>query len=131
MSQHRKAHTEHRRMFKTAFAKSLRKFPSDAERKLWFLLRDKRLGDFRFRRQQPVGPYIADFFCAPARLIIELDGDQHGSADGLARDADRTRFLKSRGYRVLRFPNGDVLKSPAMVLEAIYRAVSNPLQPSP
>lgn len=63
---------------------------------------------FKFRRQQPIGPYIADFVCFEARLVIELDGDQHGSEQGAAYDEARTRFLGKEGFHVLRFPNHEI-----------------------
>lgn len=111
------------------FARTLRKNPTDAERRLWFLLREKKLGGFRFRRQQPIGPYVADFFCAPIKPIIELDGDQHGSDAGLAKDQVRTTWLQSRGYRVLRFPNDAVFKQSRWVLEAIWHEIENTPHP--
>jgi very-short-patch-repair endonuclease len=120
-----KADVSRRREFKRAFARTLRAGATDAERKLWSLLRTRQLAGFRFRRQQPIGPYIADFFCPSARLIVELDGDQHGAAAAIMYDQDRTRFLQSRGYRVLRFSNGDVPKSSDLVLEAIRRALTS------
>lgn len=112
-----------RRAFRRGFARALRANPTEAEKILWLRLRRKALGGLRFRRQQPFGPYIADFFCAAARLIVELDGDQHGAAGALAYDAARTRFLCECGYRVLRFSNGEVLRNPDLVADAILAAV--------
>ena len=88
-------------------ARDLRKTMTDAERRLWSRLRQKQLDGFRFRRQQPIGPYIVDFFCPEAALIIEVDGGQHASTE--AEDEARTRWLAARGYRVMRFWNNDVL----------------------
>ena len=104
----------------------LRKNPTDAERRLWFLLRYKKLGGHRFRRQQPIGPYIADFFCTSANLIIELDGDQHGTDANVRKDRNRTAWLEAHGYRVLRFANHEVFKSPSLVTETIWRVLSTP-----
>ncbi len=118
-----------RASFKRAFAKSLRAAATDAERKLWSLLRSKQLGPHRFRRQQPIGPYIVDFFCPSAKLIVELDGDQHGTDQAFAYDAARDQFLSGRGYRVLRFINADVLRTPEGVIEIILRAMAQ--DPSP
>jgi very-short-patch-repair endonuclease len=95
---------------KRGFAKHLRENPTDAERRLWRSLRVKQLGDLRLRRQQPIGPYIVDFYCSAAKLIVELDGDQHGIDKNIAYDADRTLWLEERGYKVLRFSNVEVLK---------------------
>src|SRR4051812_14031307 len=90
-----------RAQFKRSVAKSLRQNPTDAERRLWHLLRVKQLGGLRFRRQQPIGRYIVDFFCPAAKLIVELNGDQHGTDSNAAQDAARTRWLEARGYMVL------------------------------
>jgi very-short-patch-repair endonuclease len=110
-----------KRPLKTRFAKGLRQSATDAERKLWSILRDYQVAGLRFRRQQPIGPYIADFYCPGAKLVIELDGDQHGEDGDAAYDAARTQWLESRGYRVLRFANGQVQKNPQAVLDEIAR----------
>jgi len=117
--------TDRRSQFKRGFAKHLRTNLTDAERRLWRLLRGKQVADLRFRRQQPIGPYIADFFCPAAKLIVELDGGQHSVDENAAYDAARTRWLEDRGYRVLRFTNGEVLKG--HVLEAICREAQSRL----
>jgi very-short-patch-repair endonuclease len=111
-------------------AKLLRANATDAERILWSILRGKQLGTLRFRRQQPIGPYILDFFCPSTRLIIELDGSQHGVNKVAAYDQERSRFLESKGYRMLRFWNIEVMKDRDSVAEAIRRAGSEP-DPSP
>ena len=108
------------------FARTLRKNPTDAERKLWMLLRHKQLDGIRFRRQQPVGPYVADFFCASAKVIVELDCDQHGEDKNVERDKARSAWLDRNGYHVLRFANDDVFKTPSNVIEAICRALTIP-----
>ncbi|MBL8513144.1 MAG: endonuclease domain-containing protein, partial [Betaproteobacteria bacterium] len=87
-------------------ARELRSNSTDAERHLWQQLRGKQVEGFRFRRQRPIGTYIADFVCLEARLIIELDGGQH--AEQTAYDAARDAFLCSEGFQVIRFWNGDV-----------------------
>jgi very-short-patch-repair endonuclease len=101
-------------------ARKFRQNPPDAERKLWSLLRNRRLANWRFRQQQPIGPYFADFFCPSAKPIIERDGSQHADDEHLQSGARRTSWLESRGYKVLRFWNRDVLKTPDAVLEAIF-----------
>ncbi|HVW72602.1 MAG TPA: DUF559 domain-containing protein [Rhizomicrobium sp.] len=116
---------DQRPAFKLGFAKYLRSNSTDAERRLWRLLRAKQLGGFRFRRQQPIGPYIVDFFCPAARLIIELDGEHHGTENKIKEDANRTRWLEDRGYKVLRFPNAAILKE--SILESIWHEVQNRL----
>jgi very-short-patch-repair endonuclease len=76
-----------------------------------------------FRRQVPIGPYIADFACMAARLIIEIDGSQHGTDAGISRDQERARWLEKEGYRIIRFWNNDVTENIGGVLEAIYVAL--------
>jgi very-short-patch-repair endonuclease len=110
-------------------ARELRNNLTDAERKLWWKLRYRQVGGYRFRRQVPIGRYIVDFACLSHRLLIELDGSQHG--ENIAYDRVRTRWLESRGYRVLRFWNGDVLQDVEGVLEAIYRVLSETPHPNP
>jgi very-short-patch-repair endonuclease len=89
-----------------AKARELRRNSTDAEKQLWRGIR-KTLPHFKWRRQMPVGPYIVDLACFAERLVIELDGSQH--AEAAEYDADRTRYLQSQGYRVIRFWNNDVL----------------------
>jgi very-short-patch-repair endonuclease len=102
-------------------AQQLRRAPTDAERKMWYLLRSLKPLGMHFRRQAPIGIYIADFAWHAGKMVVELDGSQH--ADTRAPyDARRTAWLESQGYRVLRFWNNDVLKSPRSVGEAILAA---------
>ena len=98
-------------------ARRLRVQQTDAERRLWFLLRDRRLNGAKFRRQVPIGNYIVDFVCQDAKLVVELDGSQH--ADQTSYDATRTDWLKSVGYCVLRFWNNDLTQDEAGVLTKI------------
>ncbi len=116
---------------KHGLARNLRNNSTDAERKLWCLLRNRQLGGFRFRRQQPIGPYIVDFFCPTAKLIVELDGSQHGEEENLLRDEARTKWLQSRGYRVVRFVNADVLRNPEIVADAIGNFVQQSVKTPP
>lgn len=108
------------------FARKLRRNQTPAERRLWYLLRDRRLGNAKFRRQVPVGPYIADFLCVVSRLIVEIDGGRHASS---TRDAVRDAWLAAHGWRVVRFWNGDVLGNPVGVCDAILDALTP--DPSP
>ena len=110
-------------------ARSLRQNQTDAEGLLWQYLRHKRLGGHRFRRQQRVGPFIADFACLPHKLLIELDGSDH--AEQLEQDRNRDDFLRAQGYRVLRFWNNEVFHNCNGVLDAIHRALdeSQPQRP--
>jgi very-short-patch-repair endonuclease len=88
------------------FARQLRSTRTDAEIRLWSRLRRKQLGGFR---QQPIGPYIVDFFCPEAKLVIEVDGGQHNVEE--EKDERRTPWLEERGFRVIRFWNNDVLSN--------------------
>jgi very-short-patch-repair endonuclease len=121
-----------RSKFKRSFAKQLRVDATEPERKLWMVLRRKQLAHLRFRRQQPIGPYVADFFCSAAKLIIELDGSQHGAKESVSADEARTAWLEESGYKVLRFPNDEVLKNRDAVLETIDRVIrQRSILPSP
>jgi len=93
-----------------SLARKLRKTLTDAERKLWQILRSRRLGGFRFRRQVPLGNYILDFACFDPCVVIEVDGGQHNDIAMLEYDKQRTKWLESRGYFVLRFWNNQVLQ---------------------
>ena len=101
-----------------AFARKLRKEQTDAESLMWALLRDKRLGGAKFRRQHPFQPYVLDFFCHEANLAVELDGGQDSEAQ--AHDERRSAYLKSKGIDVLRFWNNEVLAETEAVLEKIW-----------
>ncbi len=105
-------------------ARNLRVTGTDAERRLWAHLRDRRLANCKFRRQQLIGRYIVDFVCFEARIVVEADGSQH--QDQAAYDSTRTEYLASRGYRVLRFWNNDVLLRTEVVLDVIHQALMGP-----
>jgi very-short-patch-repair endonuclease len=89
-------------------AQKLRADPTPAEVRLWNLIRPFRTGGYHFRKQVPLGPYIVDFACLHANLVIEVDGDTHFTAAGARRDIERDRYLRDRGLSVLRFTNDDV-----------------------
>ncbi len=111
-------------------ARRLRRDQTDAERKLWLRLRDRRLSGWKFKRKVPIDRYIADFCCSDARLIVELDGGQHSTRT--EADAKRTAVLESCGYLVLRFWNNDVLKNMNGVLEEILATLPQaPSAPHP
>jgi len=110
--------------FKRKTAKALRANTTAAEDILWRRLRRLEPTGSHFRRQVPIGPYVADFACLKQRLIIEVDGSQHGSDEGLDRDEVRTRWLNSEGYRVMRFWNNDVMSKTVAVMEAIHHAIA-------
>ena len=102
-------------------ARALRANQTEAEARLWRMLRDCRLAGAKFRRQVPVGPYIADFVCLAVKLIVEIDGGQH--TENAEADATRTAWLEARGFRVLRFWNNDTLANTDGVLEQISAAL--------
>jgi very-short-patch-repair endonuclease len=110
-------------------ARALRSNSTDAERRIWAALRAHRMCGASFRRQTPIGPYIVDFVCHDANLIIELDGGQHFEEEHAKRDARRDAFLTRKGFRVLRFNNHDVMRNRQGVLEVIAAAIAD--APSP
>jgi very-short-patch-repair endonuclease len=112
-------------------AKGLRRGMTDAERIVWHELRAHRLHGASFRRQTPIGPYIVDFVCHAAKLIIEVDGGQHFEPGHIACDARRRAFLAARGYRVLRFSNLEVMNNKAGVLETIAAVLERSKRPLP
>ena len=109
-------------------ARTLRDTLTEAERELWFHLRAKRLGGLKFRRQHPIPPYIVDFFCEAAGLVVELDGSQHTPAG----DASRTAYIEAQGLYVIRFSSNVVLNQTRSVIEAIWNlATHRTLSPTP
>jgi very-short-patch-repair endonuclease len=111
-------------------ARHMRRASTDAERRMWQVLRTLKPLGMHFRRQAPVGNYVADFAWYEGKLIIEVDGSQHAEAQQ-SYDQRRTEWLQSQGYRVLRFWNNDVLKTPQSVGEAIIGAVAEMKSPPP
>jgi very-short-patch-repair endonuclease len=110
-------------------ARELRNNPTNTERVLWRQIRSWQLDGYKFRRQQPLGPYIVDFVCLEKRVVVEVDGGQHGDQV----DAERDNWLRDQGFVVLRFWNNEVLKNMDGVREVILRNLqSTPyLSPSP
>jgi very-short-patch-repair endonuclease len=106
----------------------MRKLPTEAERLLWAMLRDRRFSAFKFRRQVPIGPFIADFMCYSARMIVEADGGQHSEN---AYDERRTAWLEAQGFRVLRFWNREILTQRREVMDRLFTALSAPSPRSP
>ena len=104
-------------------ARVLRRDRTEAERVLWGLLRSRRLGGAKFRRQHPVGRFIVDFACVAAMLVVEADGGQHADSE---TDARRTEWLEAQGWRVMRFWNNQILEGPEGVLEAIAGELGRP-----
>src|SRR4051812_24617142 len=103
-------------------ARTLRRNSTDVERVMWRLLRDRRFAGIKFRRQVPIGPYIADFASARHRIAVEVDGGQHGGASDERRDV----FLTAQGWRVIRFWNNDVLQNRSGVFERLLQVTEEP-----
>lgn len=109
-------------------SRRLRRDMTDAEHALWRHLRARRLDGVKFRRQHPIPPYIADFCCIAARLIVEVDGSQHSQE----KDSVRSHFLEARGWRIARFWDHDVLRHTETVLDEVWRLIAEPtLTPTP
>jgi len=106
-------------------ARTLRKDMPSAEQRLWFFIRRKQLVGFRFRRQHTIGPYVADFVCVETKLVIELDGDQHGLGVAPDHDAKRNNFMENEGWTILRFWNNQVYDNVDGVLEMILDRAGN------
>lgn len=106
-------------------------YRTEAEQRLWSTLRDRRLEKYKFRRQHPIHPYVVDFACTEHGLVIEIDGGQHADS---AADGRRTAWLESKGWRVIRFWNNEVLTDTRGVAEAVVQALEanrpSPSQPS-
>jgi very-short-patch-repair endonuclease len=103
------------------FARRMRREPTPAEDRLWRLLRNRRLAQFKFRRQHPFGPYILDCYCPGAKVVIEADGDTHATPEGQESDRVRDAYLASNGALVLRFWNGEIATDPDTLAEYIAK----------
>src|SRR6478672_11151122 len=101
------------------FARRMRREPTPAEEAMWRLLRNRRLAGFKFRRQHPLGLYIADFYAPSAALVLELDGDTHATPEGIEHDRVRHAYLESLGLAVVRFWNSELKDNPDGVLDRI------------
>ncbi len=113
----------------SGLARELRKQPTDTENYFWKCLRNRQISGSKFRRQQPIGPYIVDFVNFEEKVVIELDGGQH--AINKAKDATRDLFLRQEGYKVLRFWDNEVFLNTDGVLEVIREAITPHPAPLP
>lgn len=111
----------------TIKARELRKNPTESEQILWKHLRLRQLGGYKFRRQQPLGPYFVDFVCLEKKLIVEVDGGQH--SEQVAYDSERSAWLGAQGFRILRFWNNEVLKEIEVVKEVIAETLGGRFTP--
>lgn len=117
-------------MNKHDFAKILRRNQTDAEKLLWYRIRNRQLSDVKFRRQKPIENFIVDFVSPDTKLIIELDGGQHNETKDKLLDSERTKVLKSKGYKVIRFWNNEVINQLESVLKRILEELNSP-HPNP
>ena len=115
----------------TPLARSLRQKLTSTEKTLWYKLRDRRFRGWKFRRQQPFGPYVLDFYCADAKLNIEIDGGQHDLPEHRRRDEKRMAYLEKEGVRTLRFWNSQVRTNIEGVMARIGRELEAEAPPSP
>ena len=112
---------------RTDRSRTLRRDQTDVERKLWYRLNNRQIAGCKFVRQEPIGPYFADFACRERKLVVELDGSQHAES---LRDVVRDAYIAAQGYRVLRFWNGDVNTALTSVLDTIYAALEERAPPA-
>lgn len=105
--------------YKYKIARNLRKNSTKEEQKLWSILRNRQLNNFKFKRQVPIGNYVVDFLCEEKKLIIEIDGGQHNQHKNIQEDEARTELLKQKGYVVIRFWNNEINKNISGVVEKI------------
>lgn len=107
------------------FCRNLRKRQTEAERKLWQVLRNRQLGGMKFRRQYAIDKYVVDFYCSEHKLAIEADGGQHYDAENIKKDEIRTRIINQHGIKVLRFTDTDILCKTDSVCESILAETGN------
>lgn len=110
-------------------ARKLRKNQTPQEQKLWNLLRNRQILGYKFKRQHPIGNYIVDFVCREIKLVIELDGGQHNTTDGIIYDNERSKYLQSIGFNILRFWNNEIDNNIEGVYQKIVKSIQN--RPSP
>ena len=108
----------------TILAKQLRQNQTPQEQKLWNIIRNHKFNNLKFKRQQPIGKYIVDCLCKDIKLIIEIDGGQHNTPENILTDAQRTQFLQSKGYKVIRFWNNEIDNN----IEGVYLELENQYQ---
>ena len=105
------------------YSQQLRKDMTDAEKLLWSKIRGKQFKGYQFYRQKPIGNFIVDFYCPKINLVIELDGGQHYTEEGKAKDNDRDKYLEGEGLRVLRFSDRDIFENMEGILESIWSSL--------
>ena len=111
------------RLHETNRARALRRAQTEAERLLWRRLRARSLNGFKFVRQEPIGPYFADFVCREAKLVVEVDGGTRSTDDEIRADQRRAAFLRAQGYRIARFVNEEIYRNLDGAMETILAAI--------
>lgn len=104
--------------------RALRANSTPAEQKMWRIVRDRRLGGFKFRRQHGIGPFVLDFYCSEVKLAVELNGSVHDNPARAEYDRERQEYLAALGLRVVRFSNGEVLREPNRIAESLMMILS-------
>ncbi len=104
---------------RTGISRKLRKNQTPHESKLWYNLRNRFLGNLKFRRQYKIGKFVVDFYCPAKKLVIELDGGHHAKIESIIKDRQRQRWIEAQGYKVLRFENSEIDENLDGVLEKI------------
>lgn len=112
-------------------ARSLRSNMTDCERIMWTRLRHKQVLDVQFYRQRPLGHYIVDFYAPGAKLVVEIDGSQHATAQHMTEDARRDAYLAGQGLRVLRFNDLQVLQEIEAVMQEVFQTIAEQLERNP
>jgi len=116
----------------TEKARDLRQQPTPAEKQFWYVIREMPFSKtYAFNRQKPIGEYIVDFYCHELGLVVEIDGDTHSGPEAEARDQNRTEFLESKGLRVIRFTNHEVLNSIEGVIQILIRTLEEIKEEAP
>jgi very-short-patch-repair endonuclease len=110
---------QRRTVAKLRLAKGHRRQPTDAEQRLWSVLKNRQCAGYKFRREHEFGPYLLDFYCPERSLVVEADGGQHYATDGSERDEERTGYLNTHGIRVLRFSDREIL----MEMEGVFAVI--------
>ena len=112
---------------KVVLARNLRKNSTIQERRLWNMLKNRRFYNLKFKRQQPIGNYIVDFICRDEKIIIEIDGGQHNTTENIELDNNRTAYLNSLGYRVIRFWNNEIYEN----IDGVITRLKEEINPHP
>ena len=109
---------------KTETRRRLRYRSTEPEQIFWYRIRNRQINNLKFRRQHSIGPFVVDFYCAEKLLVIEIDGDSHATKRGILSDLNRTAFIESKGYQIIRYNNSDIINNIDGVLEDLMRLLT-------